>query len=769
MLFLYAVTLFCSAMLLFWVQPMVAKMLLPLLGGTPTVWNTCMVFFQAMLLAGYGYAHFLSTRFSLRVQTSIHLTLLLGAATVLPIGLSSVVARSAPWGSDPFLWLLRALFLVVALPFFVISASGPLLQSWFSRTPHRAAKDPYFLYASSNLGSLLGLLGYPVLLEPTLRLREQSWFWAGGYGLLIVLFAGCAWFVCRRSGIPSADPQPALQSAIMVTPVTSATGIGWARRGRWIFWAFIPSSLMLGVTTYLTTDIASVPLLWVIPLGIYLVTFILVFARKRIVRLMWLLRLLPMAAVALIFLMLTELKNPAWLLILVHLVFFFLTAMVFHTRLADDRPPSQQLTVFYFCLSLGGVLGGLFNALLAPLVFQTVVEYPLVIVLACLAAPDTLRSPLLGLWRHPLQSESRRLWQPVHLGLLPAEMKVIQMSWRGLVPPCGIGLLTVALALLVPDNWEPRLRVLAVFGLPMLLCYFLSRRPLRFGLALALVLLASQCYTAVHGRTLRTERDFFGALRITEDPAGRFHRLYHGTTMHGLQFIAPERQGEPLAYYDRTGPCGQLMTTFNARPDARHIGVIGLGAGGMAAYAQAGQQWTFYEIDPAVLQLAQDSRYFTYLRRCTNASLQYKIGDARLRLHEAVDREYDLLVCDAFGSDVPPLHLLNHEAMELYLAKLAPAGLLLFHVSSRYFDFGPVLGNLAAHFGLHTLAQYEGEVSPEAANDGKCASFWVVLARNRDHFGTLQHNRRWQAVPPKPGMRLWTDDYSNILGIFQWR
>lgn len=732
MIAVFTLTLLTSALLLFWVQPMVAKMLLPLLGGTPTVWSTCMVFFQAMLLAGYGYAHFLTTRFSIRVQTITHLILMVVTFTVLPIGLSSDVAKSAPWQSDPFLWLLRVLLIVVALPFFTVSASGPLLQSWFSRTSHRSAQDPYFLYAASNLGSLLGLLGYPILVEPGLHLGAQNQLWAGIYGVLVVLFGGCALATWRTNSIIPSQPE-----SLKDQPATKNGEVTWKRRWRWMLWAFIPSSLMLGVTTYLTTDIAPVPLLWVIPLGIYLLTFILVFGRRQIIKLPLLVRALPIVAVALVFLILTDVKNPAWLLIALHLLFFFLATMVSHTRLANDRPASRQLTEFYFCMSVGGVLGGMFNALLAPLVFHSIVEYPLMIVLACF------------------------IW--------PAAKKT-SFTWRSIALPLGVGLLTAGLAVVVPQlGLEQRLRVMVVFGVPVILCYFLSKQPHRFALALGSILLANQFYTAVHGQTLRTGRNFFGALRITIDPEHRFYRLYHGTTVHGIQFVAPERRGEPLAYFHRTGPGGQALASFNSKSNASNVAVIGLGAGTLACYAQPGQRWTFYEIDPAVIQFAQDTNYFTYLQNCTNVAVDFKVGDARLRLREAPTNALDLLVCDAFGSDVPPLHLLNREAMELYLSKLAPDGLILFHVSSRYLDFRPVIGSLAKHFNLIALSNYESEVSDAELQEGKFASLWVALARQPEDFGSLRTDPRWKPVPAAPTMRLWTDDYSSLLEIFQWR
>jgi len=282
----------------------------------------------------------------------------------------------------------------------------------------------------------------------------------------------------------------------------------------------------------------------------------------------------------------------------------------------------------------------------------------------------------------------------------------------------------------------------------------------------AAVLGAGGFYAPLHGRSLHVERNFFGTLRIALDSAGRFYRLYHGTTVHGMEFAAPERRGEPLAYYHRAGPCGQALAVFNSRPDATNVAIIGLGAGSMAAYAQPGQHWTFYEINPAVIRLAQDTNYFTFLHRCTNAVVEFRLGDARLRLREAPARQYDLLVCDAFSSDAPPLHLLNREAMELYLSKLSPDGLLLLHISSRFLNFRPVIGNLAAHFQLQAIANTDDE---PATPEGKLPSSWAALARRAEDFGPLARDPRWQPLPPEPGMRLWTDDYSDILAIFDWQ
>ena len=343
--------------------------------------------------------------------------------------------------------------------------------------------------------------------------------------------------------------------------------------------------------------------------------------------------------------------------------------------------------------------------------------------------------------------------------------------WSDLLWAAGVGLMTAVLAIVIPlFSLQPyQLWMLVIFGLPLILCYFFVKRPMRFALALGAVMGGASFYTAIHGKTLHTERNFFGALRVRIDPAGRFHLFYHGTTVHGIQFLEAARQSEPLAYYHRTGPFGQAFEAVGGMASGRRVAVIGLGAGAMASYAGHDQSWTFYEIDPAVVRVARDLRFFSYLRESTNSNVEYKLGDARLRLHEAADGHYQLLICDAFSSDVPPLHLITRQAMKLYLSKLAPDGLLLFNISSRHLDFRPVLGNLAESCGLYALGCNESDIPPGELNDGKYSSHWVIMARAPRLFGSLMDDPRWQAVLPVPGQKAWTDDYSNIMAILNWR
>lgn len=740
---LFAITLFVSALLLFLVQPLIARMLLPLLGGTPAVWQTCLFFFQGTLLAGYGYAHFTGKWLSPRRQTLMHLIVLAVAAISFPLAVSETLLPTIDKQTSPMLWLLGCLTVIVGLPFFAVSTSGPLLQWWFSRTRHALAGNPYFLYAASNLGSLVALLGYPLLVEPNLRLSDQAKFWSVGYGILALLVASCALALWKS---PAGNPTEQASAA----PESEFAPLTPTRRLRWIAWAFAPTSLMYGVTTYLTTDLAAVPLLWVLPLALYLLSFIVVFARRRIVSLSLLNSLLPLLAVVLSFLMLTKLPRPLWLLGGLHLLFMFVAATVCHGRLADDRPPARHLTEFYLWMSVAGALGGLFNSLLAPLLFRTVIEYPMAIVLALLLRPAKKSG----------QGEA-----------CTGKADRLKSVLRLLVWPLGVGLLTAGLAILLPRAGLPTMAsVVITLALPLLLSYAWARKPLRFALAIGAVMLGSYFFQDLfYGQTIHVERNFFGVLRITRDQTGTFHQIFHGNTNHGRQFIEPNRQCEPLSYYHRRGPLGQIFEQFNARAGSSQVAAVGLGAGAAVCYATAAQQWAIYEIDPAVIRLARDNRYFTYLQNCAAAPVKMVLGDARLQLRQAAAGQFGLIVLDAFSSDAIPTHLLTREAFALYLSKLAPGGWLALHASNQYLDLHPVVADLVADGNLIGLVRDDLEASSDEQDLGKDSSRWMLIARRGEDFGPLPTDPRWQPLTKQSGATVWTDDYSNPLGVFKWR
>lgn len=783
---LFAITLFWSAALLFWVEPMVGKLVLPQLGGAPAVWNTCMVFFQAMLLAGYAAAHWLTGCFSLRTQRGIHLAALLVALATLPIKLDETA--TGPWPHWPSAWLLLQLLVNIGPAFFVLALTTPLLQRWFSATDHAGARDPYFLYAASNLGSFAALLGYPLYIELHWPLREQAWLWTAAFLLMPLLVLVCGakssfFFLSPTGGqdrgegagrerTPATQEQtppsppgesdhsacPPARPLTLHSPPVGEKESSFTRRLHWAVCAAVPSSLLLGVTTYITTDVASMPLLWVLPLALYLLTFVLVFARQQFIPAKLLSRALPIGALALAYQMCAGLSEPAWLVLGLHLGVFFLTTMVCHTRLAAARPDAEQLTDFYLWMSLGGMLGGLFNSLLAPMLFNSVVEYPLALLAACWLRMETERRASLGTTDAMAQSRAM-------LGAPPAS----DFLW-----PLCLAVLTAALAAFLPPAklLPGQLQSLAIFGLPLLLCFLLVDSPRRFALGLGAVFLGAACFTGGFGKTLHVERNFFGVTRVTLSPTGDARQIVHGRTIHGRQFLDAARAAEPLTFYHREGPLGDVFKVFAARAaglklPARSVGIIGLGAGSMAAYARPGERWTFYDIDPSVLRIAQDTNFFTFLARSAAAETRLVEGDARLRLREAADGGYDLLVLDAFSSDAIPVHLITREAVALYLRKLAHGGLLAFHISNRYLDLEPVLANLAEDLRLVALGCDDMSLTEAEFATGREQAHWVVMARNEVDLVGFQRRTRWSPLEGRASVGVWTDDFSSSLRVWQ--
>jgi SAM-dependent methyltransferase len=719
----FAPAVFLSAFLLFLVQPMFGKMVLPLLGGSPAVWNTCMLFFQAALLGGYLYAHLSSERLSVRKQAALHVGLLVLAGLLLPVG---VAGRAFEGGTTPVAWLLLLMLTTVGPPFLVLSGTGPMLQRWFAHSGHPHAHDPYWLYAASNLGSMLALLGYPFVMEPRLRLAEQSGGWTTAYAALALLIGTCAWAVWRR---PEAAAAPAHASSADDAAVPAR------EKAWWVFLAFVPSSLLLGVTTFLTIDLTPVPLLWVLPLALYLLSFTLVFARRPLIPHDWMVALQPslLAAVALL-LLVGWLRNPIQS-VPIHLLALFVTAMVAHGELARRRPPVRHLTSFYLWISVGGVLGGVFNVLVAPVVFDRTWEYPLMLVAACLARP----------W-----PEGRRPWKEQAWGALRA---------AGFV---------VALLVLIRMETRTEVPALAYVGMASTLIFLVSlglgRWPLWLAACLATVLVVRTMADLRREDVLLTERTFFGHYKVNRiGESGGFHALYHGSTLHGAQSLDAAQRSEPITYYVRQGPVGQIFASMPLTTRARRVAVVGLGTGTTAAYSQAGEAWDYYEIDPGIERIARDRRYFTYLSEA-EGRVRVIRGDARLSLARA-SGEYDLIILDAFTSDAIPAHLLTREALGVYLERLAPGGRIAFHVSNRYLRLEPVVAALAQERGL---AARVGFGPSSRRHRYESISSWVVVARSEDDLGPLVADSRWRTPDREAGVRPWTDDYSSILSVFNW-
>lgn len=858
MLAAYAFTLFSSATLLFLVQPMIGKMILPLLGGTPAVWNTCMVFFQALLLAGYGYAHLSTSFFGVRKQALVHMGVMLLPILFFPIAINRTFIEGGE--DNPIPGLLLLLFTSVGVPFFVVSSSAPILQKWFSSTNHPAAKDPYFLYGASNLGSMLSLVGYPMFVEPYLILADQKKYWAVGYGFLMLLTALSGWLMYKC-------PPAEVSYSNETEAENESEKVSWGRRGWWVLLGAVPSSLMLGATTYMTTDIAAIPLLWVLPLGLYLLSFIIVFSRVPSWVHTSMIIATPMLALLLVFMMLSEIRPPkVYWTVAIHLACLFTVSMVCHGELAKNRPTTKYLTEYFLWMSFGGVVGGLFNGLLAPIVFYGIVEYQLILMCTCFILPPIfVNKP--NKWNNPadlslallfliggsvliylrtkdkdidyemLKSTKNWIWHASIVGLVLAygvyhifKSKDSRLERAlDIVLPLTLAFLSFGLIWgLFSDTLWPRVKGLAgwinlkpaqtlailTYGVPTVLCYTFVERPFRFGLSVGAILLAAGFNTLFDTTVSYQDRSFFGVLKVENDRF--FRRLVHGTTLHGKQFLDPDGHGIPLTYYHDTGPIGHVMAAYNV-PDKDNkypnCAFIGLGTGTMAAYAQKGQHVTFYDIDPVVKRISFDNdKYFTFVENARNrgAKVDLVLGDARLTMDRqelSEDEKYKIVVVDAFSSDAIPIHLITREALQMYLKKITPDGLICFHISNRYLDLKPVLANLARAESLKTL-YFSDDDEAEA---GKARSTWVVLAKNQQALSRLltKENLKpiqaewdkplkmlsgisweqgpgpgsfalmllgalkntdapWEPVKTRDDVGVWSDDYSNLLSVFMW-
>ncbi|MGO9324661.1 MAG: spermidine synthase [Terracidiphilus sp.] len=747
---LFTFSMFLSAALLFVVEPMVGKMMMPLLGGTPAVWNTCLVFFQAVLLAGYLYAHAVLKFFGRRMQIAIHLVMV--ALPLLIVGLLPLhipAGWEPPAESNPVGWVLLLLLVAVGLPFFALSATTSIMQRWFADSGMKDAGDPYFLYAASNAGSLVGLLAYPLLLEPLLRLHTQSRLWSVAYAVFVAFTAACAYLAWRwRFRNVDSRSDTLGENEAIATGVSEPTA--WSTRWRWIALAFVPSSLMLGTTSAITADVPAIPLFWVLPLAVYLISLVLVFAKKPPISHRFVVERLPFLILGGLLPTVSQTRFSLAALLVVYLTVLLGLALVFHGELARSRPAVGHLTEFYLCLSVGGVLGGIFNSLIAPVVFNTVMELPLVLIFAALIRPLNEQD----------SSES---------SAVPAKGSAVWAMRKDWLLPLALGICMVAVILglartgIQPGHVERTL----VFGYSMLWCLSFGKRRMRFTLGLVALLAASWLY-APYGQTLMARRSFFGVYRVRNSPDEKFRLLFHGGIAHGTQSLNPNASCEPLSYFTRSGPAGAIFESTQARMPNGDWAIIGLGAGAMASYLQPGQTLTYYEIDPLVVQIAEDPRYFTYLQRCAPTT-RIVLGDARLKLREAPDGRYGLITLDAFSGDSIPMHLMTKEALALYSRKLAPGGIIAFHISNLYFDLAPTVGNLARDAHMTAFIANDTDVTQAQRDAGKLPSIWVVMARDPADLSALTADTsrafRWQPLPGRPDAGLWTDDYSNLLGV----
>ncbi|HXA70845.1 MAG TPA: fused MFS/spermidine synthase [Stellaceae bacterium] len=705
----YTATILLSAVLIFWIEPLFPKMMLPILGGTPATWVTALMFYQAALLLGYGYSFLLTRAVPLRYQVAVHMAVLALAAFALPPALPAAVAL----GDHPVFQVLLMMAAGIGAPLLALSASAPLLQHWFTRTAHPHARDPYFLYAASNIGSLGALLAFPVAVEPMLGLGLQTRAWAIGYAALAALILACA--SLARSGGEAAKTEDAAPDAAPAHP--------WRERALWLALAAVPSSLLAGTTTKITTEAAAGPLFWVVPLALYLLTFALAFARRRWLPLRPVLWVQTIATALIVIESWIEGWFGGWPVIAILIAVLFLTAYVCNCRLADSRPGPERTGEYYLVIALGGLIGGTFNALVAPSIFPDIVEYPLVLVLA--------------------------------MALRPAGGQPVRP--RDIAIPLGVGAIcAVTLLLSYLREMPPAAPVLNL--ILAIVLFPLSRVPVRLAAGVAVAFLV----TAMPGLIsppLNRERNFFGVVKVLDDPENRLHLLVNGSILHGLQSTEPSSRDEPTSYYHRKGPLGDVMALLGERR-AEGAAVIGLGAGTVACYGAGGPPWTFYEINPAVVHVASDPRYFSFLRDC-QPEARIRLGDGRLLLASEPGR-YPLIILDAFSSDAVPTHLLTLEALSAYLEKLAPDGIIAVNVSNRFIDLPPILAAAAERLGLAAAWRFDVATDRLARS-----SNWVALARSPELLAPLLAQRGWSPAR-SGGVEAWTDDRSDLFQPLLW-
>jgi hypothetical protein len=706
---LYAVTIFLSAFLLFQVQPLIAKIILPWFGGTAAVWTAAMLFFQVSLLAGYAYAHFLIGRLNSKRQMQVHGALLLISLGLLPI-LPNPYWKPQAVG-DPTARILVLLAVTIGLPYFLLSSTSPLLQAWFVR--RTGAKFPYRLFALSNFGSMLGLISFPFLVEPNLTSGQQAWGWSGIYVAFVLLCGSAALISSGEPASPqdaadpvqrSVEPAPVRGAPPLVATLDPAAGSPrppWQELALWVGLAACASVLLVSITNHLSQNVAPIPLLWVIPLALYLFSFILCFESDRIYqRWIFVPALAPLLGFMAYYIYIDSGNTPINTIIPLFAAGLFVCCMVCHGELAKRKPSPQHLTLFYLMVSLGGALGGVLVALVAPHLFRSYLELP--------------------------------------LGMIACALLTVIALWEVKVPRLGL-----------PEDWT-------IWGLRLALCVGLG--------ALSGYLVGHQ-YDTEKGYRLIV-RNFYGVLHVRDDDPDPFalRTLTHGTINHGSQLLADNLRYITTSYYGENSGVGRSIRAIHEKGPAR-IGSIGLGAGVITNYGRAGDYMRVYEINPLVPGIAQTE--FSFFPHSAASDKKILMGDARLTLENQLKRQeiqnFDVLSVDAFSSDAIPIHLLTREALALYFKHLKPDGILALHISNRYLDLAPVCAAGADYF--HKEARTVAD-EPEASYLN--SSTWVLVTSHPQWFDAPAFfGADITTTPLKPGFRPWTDDYSNLVQIFR--
>ena len=729
-------TLFLTSALIFLIQPLAAKHLLPLVGGSPALWDSCMVFFQSCVLLGYLYAHLLARWVPRQWQASLHLAMLCAAVSWLPGALIDI----SPSAHSPYLWTLAFLWRAVGPTVALLAGTSPLIQLWFREQGGPDRPQPLFLYALGNIGSLTALASYPLWVESHLTLGMQYKNWVAGCWTALVLILVTAFILGRLRRPGAAAPLQTSKDATRLTsPVTAPS---FAQRTLWLAVGFLCSSLMLGLTSFTTIDIAAVPMLWIAPLFLYMLAFALVFAcyPPRIEAILqaalpWLVFfLLAMAQLVLADLV----SNHFMLVILLQYVLFFPVMAACLGRLVTSAPTGRYLTEFYAWIAVGGVLGGVFNAFIAPLLFDRIVEYPLMlgVLLFFTLRPDT---------RFLRGSRMRQLF--FVLFLIFAIYGMYLFVFAG------------GLAALNPfaEKIFSSLRLfyyVVIFGVPLALAVLWSVHPHLMALTIAAWSLWQATLEPNHGKICRY-RSFYGISSVNQ--RGTLHTLLSGAVIHGWQDLKDEKtRMDSVGYYQPSGPIGQTMRELARRGHRVKVAVLGMGAGAMAVYGSPSLALTFYEINPDMVRIATNPRIFTYLSDCLKRSCPLAVveGDGRLQMAQSVET-YDFIAVDAFLGDAIPTHLLTREAMEVYLSHLNPQGIVAFHISNRYINLEPVLYELGQHLQLYSAIYRD-------------AFTWAFFAKSPDMLAHLRKDAPWDDLRGQAGVQLWRDDYVDLISVLDF-
>jgi hypothetical protein len=764
----FALTIFTGAFLLFQVQPLIGKYILPWFGGGPGVWTTCLLFFQVVLLGGYAYAHFSSTWLKPRQQVIVHGLLLLASLVMLPITPGD--DWKAHVGGDPNVRILLLLMATIGLPYFVLSSTGPLMQQWFSQT--NPGVSPYRLYALSNVGSLLALLSYPVFFEVKFPRHTQATMWSAGLALFVVFCGYCAWMLWRHANavpaasaapvsVPPPAPAPAATDVAPAEAPVAEAAVAGADKLLWVSLPAIASVLLLATTNKLCQEVAVIPFLWVLPLSLYLLTFIISFDHARWYHRGIFTSLLVVGTAVVCLVLPAGNDAPMRLQIIVYTATLFVACMVCHGELYRLKPPPKQLTAYFLYISAGGALGGFIVAILAPAIFKDYRELQLglwvltyglgvlcfrhrsreIAVAAGVGALlTTLAVPAIG----SLFDDSPGLKEELVLFFRDRAYFII----GGLL--LFVGCVMDIKKRVLNATWEPRMGG------------FVMAVSVGFG-AIFVMQWNERSSTTV----LSATRNFYGTLKVfdyyPEDIEDNYHLLLHGATTHGIQFQKPEKAMMATSYYAESSGVGRAIVSLPETP--RRIGLVGLGTGSLAVYGRSGDYLRIYEINPTVEELARSQfKYLSYAQAKTDIVM----GDARLmmerELEENKPQAFDLLALDAFSSDAIPVHLLTKEAFEIYWKHLTPNGVLAIHISNRYLDLQPVVEKLAEHFKLNVVT-----ISDDNEPDWWIyATTWMIVTRNKEF---LESERIKDVAelpdPDRKSSPLWTDDYASLYSIMK--